>query len=134
MNPGWHRVIQRMTRPKAAAVFHELREYHLEFASVGRFLEHYEHLGLPMLRDCGFDLVGAWLQDIGPDTASTYVWLIQWENLDDRTAALEKLRMHPDYAQFGKLTGELVRTVDTRILRNLEFSPLLNRPTARMGD
>lgn len=109
-------------------MFHELREYHLEFSSVGRFLEYYEKLGLPMLLESGFRLIGAWLQDIGPDTATTYVWLVQWDNLDDRTVALEKLREHPDFAKFGEATGKLVRKIDTRILRNVSFSPALSAP------
>ena len=104
-------------------MFHELREYHLKFAASALFLEHYENLGLPVLEECGFDLVAAWLQDVGPDTASTFVWLIRWDDLNARTEALDRLRAHPGYPPFGEATKDLIRKIDTRILRNVSFSP-----------
>jgi hypothetical protein len=104
-------------------MFHELREYHLKFGSNALFLERIENLGVPLLKESGFDLVAAWLQDVGPDTASTFVWLVRWDDLNARTEALDRLRLHPGYAAFGAATKDLIRMVDTRILRNVSFSP-----------
>jgi hypothetical protein len=104
-------------------MFHELREYHLKFAASPLFLEHYENLSLPVLEECGFDLVAAWLQDVGPDTASTFVWLVRWDDLNARTEALDRLRVHPGWSAIGAATKDLIRHVDTRILRNVSFSP-----------
>jgi NIPSNAP protein len=109
-------------------MFHELREYDLELSKVGTFLQLYEEFAIPALADCGFDMVGAWVQDIGPSTATTFVWLARWETLDARTAALQKTRESPDYLAFGEKVRGIVRRIDTRILRNVSFSPLLAAP------
>jgi hypothetical protein len=109
-------------------MFHELREYDLELSKVATFLQHYEELAIPALAACGWDMVGAWVQDIGPNTATTFVWLARWENLDARTAALQKTRESPDYLAFGEKVRGIVRKIDTRILRNVSFSPMLTAP------
>jgi hypothetical protein len=109
-------------------MFHELREYDLELSGVATFLQHFEKLAIPELSACGFDMVGAWVQDIGPNTATTFVWLARWENLDDRTKALQKTRESADYRAFGEAVRGIVRKIDTRILRNVSFSPLLTAP------
>jgi len=109
-------------------MFHELREYDLELAGVATFLQHFEESAIPALTACGFDMVGAWVMDIGPNTATTFVWLARWENLDARTAALQKTRESPDYLAFGAKVRGIVRKIDTRILRNVSFSPLLTAP------
>jgi NIPSNAP len=106
-------------------MFHELREYDLELPEVAAFLQHFEELAIPVLTACGFDMVGAWIQDIGPNTATTFVWLARWDSLDDRSAALQKTRESADYRVFGEAVRGKVRKIDTRILRNVPFSPLL---------
>ena len=52
----------------------------------------------------------------------------RWENLDDRTKALQKTRESADYRAFGEAIRGIVRKIDTRILRNVSFSPLLTAP------
>ncbi len=106
-------------------MFHELREYDLELSGVATFLQHFEAMALPELTACGFRMVGAWVQDIGPNTATTFVWLAQWDNLDARTEALQKTRESANYRAFGEAVRGIVRKIDTRILRNVPFSPLL---------
>jgi hypothetical protein len=105
-------------------MFHEFREYHLELPSVGTFLKHFETLGLPVMTACGFDVIGAWIQDIGPGTATTYVSLCRWEDLNARSETLDKLRVNEDYAAFGQAIKGIVREIDTRILRPVSFSTL----------
>jgi len=109
-------------------MFHELRQYDLELSRVGTFLQNFEESGLPAMSACGFELVGAWIEDIGPNTATRYVWLARWENLDKRTEALQKVRVNPDYIAFGESIKGIIRNIDTRILRNVSFSPMLSTP------
>jgi hypothetical protein len=109
-------------------MFHELRQYDLELSGVRTFLENFEKSGLPVMTACGFELVGAWIEEIGPSTATRYVWLARWENLDQRTEALQKVRVDPDYAAFGESIKGIIRHIDTRILRNVSFSPMLSTP------
>jgi hypothetical protein len=106
-------------------MFHELRQYDLELPRVGEFLENFEKTGLPAMTRCGFEMAGAWVEDIGPQTATRYIWLARWERLDDRTEALQKVRVDPEYLAFGQAIRGIVRQIDTRILRNVSFSPLL---------
>jgi hypothetical protein len=110
--------------PRGVSMFHELREYDLELSGVATFLKNFEESGLPVMTACGFELVGAWIQDIGPNTATKYVWLAKWENLDARTEALQKLRVNADYQAFGESIKGIIRRIDTRILRSVSFSPL----------
>jgi hypothetical protein len=107
-------------------MFHELRQYDLDLAGVGTFLENFEKAGLPAMTRCGFEMAGAWVEDIGPETATRYIWLARWERLDARTDALQKVRIDPEYLAFGQSIKGIVRRIDTRILRNVSFSPLLH--------
>ena len=106
-------------------MFHELREYQLELSGMSTFLERFEKSGYPVMAACGFDMVGAWIQDIGPNSATTFVWLARWERLDLRSEALQRLRTNVEYQEFGESIKGLIHRIDTRILRNVPFSPLL---------
>ena len=108
-------------------MFHELRQYDLRLSGVAAFLESFEKFCLPALIRCGFQVAGAWLEEIGPETASRYVWMAQWEHLNARTEALEKVYVDPDFLTFVQQIQGIVRHIDTRILRNVSFSPLLAR-------
>jgi hypothetical protein len=109
-------------------MFHELREYDLELSGVATFLKNFEESGLPIMTAAGFELVGAWITDIGPNTATKFVWLARWDNLDARTEALGKLRVDSDYHAFGESIRGIIRKIDTRILRSVSFSPLFSPP------
>jgi hypothetical protein len=106
-------------------MFHELREYQLELSGMATFLDRFEKSGYPVMAANGFDMVGAWIQDIGPNSATTFVWLARWERLDLRSEALQRLRTNAEYKEFGESIKGLIHRIDTRILRNVPFSPLL---------
>jgi hypothetical protein len=111
-------------------MFHELREYDLELSEVGTFVKKFEETGLPIMTKAGFEIAGAWMTDIGPNSATKFVWLARWDNLDARTEALGKLRVSEEYAAFGASIKGIIRRIDTRILRSLPFSPLYCPPPA----
>jgi NIPSNAP len=104
-------------------MFHEVREYYLQFDAVATFLEAFEKLGLPAMRECGWRLEGAYLQDIGPRTGTTFVWLLAWVDLNERSDGLTAFRAHPDFPAFAAALNPLVTHIDTRILRDVSFSP-----------
>lgn len=105
-------------------MFYELRQYRLQFSGVGAFMEAFATIGGPMLEECGFEILGAWVPDSGPDTGTAFTWMVRWADLNARTQALEALRAHPSYPKFAELTKSLIKDIDSRILRPLPFSPM----------
>jgi hypothetical protein len=105
-------------------VFYELRQYRLQFSGVGAFMEAFASTGRPILAECGFEILGAWVPESGPDTGTAFTWMVRWPDLNARTQALEAVRSHPDYPKFAALTKSLVKDIDSRLLRPLPFSAM----------
>ena len=107
-------------------MFHEVREYYLRFDAVSVFLEAFENLGLPAMRECGWRLEGAYMQDIGPRTGTTFVWMLAWNDINERNDGLTAFRAHPAFPAFAEALNPLMTHIDTRILRDVSFSPTAN--------
>ncbi|MET7481617.1 NIPSNAP family protein [Streptomyces sp. NPDC005538] len=99
-------------------MYYELREYQMVLgAGAAAYVKSFENLGLPIMRECGFHLVGAWTTEIGPDALTTFAWMLRWESLDQRADAFQAFRDHPRYAAFtGENSGRVVK-VSNRIFR-----------------
>jgi hypothetical protein len=107
-------------------VLHEVREYYIRFDAVPEYLEAFEK-ALPAMRDSGFRLEGAWLQELGPRTGTTFVWMLGWKHLNERADALTAFRAHPDFPAFASVLNAILTHIDTRILRDVSFSPMDGR-------
>ncbi|MGC0367372.1 hypothetical protein ABH922_005424 [Rhodococcus sp. 27YEA15] len=104
-------------------MLHEIREYYVRFDAVQEYLDVFERLGLPAMRSCGWRLEGAWLQEIGPRTGTTFVWMLAWKDLNERADGLTAFRAHADFASFAAALNPILTHIDTRILRDVSFSP-----------
>jgi hypothetical protein len=104
-------------------VLHEVREYYIRFDAVPVFLRAFEELGLSAMRASGFKLEGAYLQEIGERTGTSFVWMLAWNDLNERADALAALRAHDDFSAFADALYPLLTHIDTRILRDVSFSP-----------
>jgi hypothetical protein len=105
-------------------VFYEIREYYLRVNSFRPFTEVWSREALPMLQSAGFDLVAAWLPDIGEDSSTTFTWILRWPDLNARTDAYAKLRSHEGWPAFSETTRDLIVRISNRIYRPLPFSPM----------
>ena len=98
-------------------MYFELREYQMAFTASADYLQSFRTVGRKIMHESGFDIVGAWTTEIGPDTNSTLVWMIRWDSLEHRTRAFEAFRAHPGYPAFiqentGRVVGILTRILN----------------------
>lgn len=104
-------------------MLHEIREYYIRFDAVPEYLDAFER-ALPAMKASGFRLEGAWLQELGPRTGTTFVWMLGWKHLNERADALTAFRAHADFPAFADVLNSILTHIDTRILRDVLFSPM----------
>jgi hypothetical protein len=77
-----------------------------------------------MLRESGFDLVAAWLLDIGEDSSTTFFWILRWADLNARAEAYGNLLSHEGWPAFAQVAQDVIVKMDNRIYQPLPFSPM----------
>jgi hypothetical protein len=106
------------------SVLYELRHYKTTLAAATEFQANFGLDLLPVLQDCGFDLVGAWTVEIGDGSSADLLWMLRWTNLSDRDAAYERVRSDPRNTDFREKNLPFLIATSTEILRPTDFSPL----------
>ena len=103
---------------------YELRCYTTTPASAADFQAAFERDLLPVLEDCGFDLIGAWTVEIGDGGGADLVWLLRWQSLAARDTAFRNARSDPRNDAFRKANLGLLLSTSSQLLRPTSFSPL----------
>lgn len=105
-------------------VLYELRHYKTTLAAATEFQANFGQDLLPVLKDCGFDLVGAWTVEIGDGNSADLLWMLRWSSLGERDTAYEKVRSDPRNIDFREENLPFLIATSTEILRPTKFSPL----------
>lgn len=69
----------------------ELREYRLHAGTAQTYLRGFAERIVPRLRDCGFAIQGAWIEEVGEPDVTNFVWLLRWRDRDERARAFARL-------------------------------------------
>ena len=105
-------------------MLYELRHYQTTLSAAAEFQANFGNDLLPVLQDCGFDLVGAWTVEIGDGSAADLMWMLRWSSLSDRDAAYQRVRSDPRNTTFREQNVPFLIATSTQILRPTPFSPL----------
>ena len=105
-------------------MLYELRHYKTTLAGATEFQTNFGQDLLPVLQECGFDLVGAWTVEIGDGDSADLLWMLRWPSLSERDAAYERVRSDPRNASFREENLPFLVATSTEILRPTQFSPL----------
>jgi hypothetical protein len=105
-------------------VLYELRHYKTTLAAATEFQANFGQVLLPVLKDCGFDLVGAWTVEIGDGNSADLLWMLRWSSLGKRDTAYERVRLDPRNTDFREENLPFLIATSTEILRPTDFSPL----------
>jgi hypothetical protein len=101
---------------------YELRNYWLSAAGAALFQRGFEEELVPVLRDHGFDLVGAWTIEVGE--GPRLVWMLRWPDLAAREVAYTAIRADERNAQFRRRHLEHLVRVESEIMNSIPASPL----------
>jgi hypothetical protein len=110
---------------RVTLVLYELRHYRTTLATASEFQINFGRDLLPVLQDCGFDLVGAWTVEIGDGNAADLKWMLRWSSLDERDAAYERVRSDARNSGFRDANLPFLVATSSEILRPTPFSPLV---------
>ena len=105
-------------------MLYELRRYKTTLAAASDFQNNFSHDLLPVLRECGFDLVGAWTIEIGDGSFADLLWMLRWGSLSERENAYERVRSDQRNTDFRTKNLPFLIATSTEILRPADFSPL----------
>ncbi len=103
-------------------MFYEARHYWLSAAGAALFQRAFEEELLPVLRDHGFDLVGAWTVEVGE--GPQLVWMLRWRDLAAREVAYAAIRADERNAEFRCRNLKHLVRVESSILNAIPASPL----------
>lgn len=103
---------------------YELRRYTTTPILAREFQAAFARELLPVLVECGFDLVGAWTVEVGEGVGADLLWLLRWDSLADREAAFAAVRSDPRNQRFREKNLKALMSASSQLLRPTEFSPL----------
>jgi NIPSNAP len=103
----------------------EERMYTLYVGKVPEFMEVYERDGLPILKKHLGDMVGFFINEVGPQNLLVHLWA--FENFDEREKRRAALVADPGWAPYRAKNQPRILSQETRIMR----PPAFFEPTLR---
>lgn len=107
-------------------MIYELRTYEIPNHVRKAFHERFEKHAMPIMKRCGFNVIGVWDEVIGHQQKFHY--LTAWKDLNERMDCWDKLNKDEEWAkikkQYNDKYGELVSQNYTKILKPTSYSPL----------
>ena len=106
----------------------ELRTYRLKAGRLMAALHDQMEAILPLFREHGIELVGAWEVAVGVDLPA-YMYLVRWPDLSRRETAWKAFYADKRWLEIRKQMAEkvgedLLRSHDVMLLRSTDYSPL----------
>ncbi len=98
-------------------MLYEVRHYWLSAAGAALFQRAFEDELVPILRDHGFDLIGAWTVEVGE--GPRLVWMLRWPDLAARDTAYAAIRADERNAEFRRRNLEHLVRVENEILKSI---------------
>lgn len=107
-------------------MIYELRTYELPNATRRVFHQRFEKYAQPIMKRCGFNIIGAWDEVIGHQ--QNFHYIAAWKDLNTRMKAWDKLNSDLEWSKIKKdynaKYGEIVSHNYTKILKPTSYSPL----------
>ena len=103
-------------------MFYELRTYRLKTGAVPAYLKLVEEEGIAVQAQHLGRLVGYFSSEIGPLNEIVHIW--EYPSLDEREKRRAALLKDARWRVFLPKIQALIETMETKILRPAEFSPL----------
>lgn len=107
-------------------MIYEERVYEIPNAVRKAFHERFEQHAMRIMKNYGFEVVGAWDEVIGD--MQNFVYILAWRDMGARQDAWAKFNNDAEWAQIkidsAKAHGQLVAKTSNRILSPTAYSPL----------
>ncbi|HXZ06591.1 MAG TPA: NIPSNAP family protein [Paraburkholderia sp.] len=105
-------------------MIYEIRTYTFKPLRGAEWLALYKTDGLPLQQEFLGQLIGFFTTEIGDISQVVHIWAYQ--GLDDRLARRDKMAADSRWQEFGRKVKalDILVTMESRILRPTEFSPL----------
>lgn len=104
----------------------EERMYTLHVHKVPEFMEIYEREGLPILRRHLGNMVGFYINEVGPQNMIVHLWA--YDGYDDREKRRRALMADPAWAAYRVKNEARIVSQETRVMRPAAFfEPILRQ-------
>ena len=107
-------------------MIYELRTYIAPAGRLDDIVNRFRTKTMDIFAGHGFDVVGFWTVDEGPDSCEL-VYLLRWESAAASEAAWAAFRADPEWVETRRVTeadGPIVDTVIEKSLKPTDFSPM----------
>ena len=105
-------------------MLYELRHYKTTLPGAESFQASFGADLVPVLRDNGFNLTGAWNVLIGEGSRADLLWMLRWPSLADREKAFAAIHADPRNAAFRDANLKHLVSTTSTLLAPTPFSPL----------
>jgi hypothetical protein len=96
----------------------QLRIYQLKPGSSDAFVETWRRNVVPLRRQYGFDIAGAWLDEV----AERFVWIVSYEGEGTIEDVIAQYDAAPEHAMMSPPPGDFVEEdIDVRLLTTVDF-------------
>lgn len=92
------------------------RIYTIKPRKMGQFLEVFDRLAMPVLRQTLGDPIGFYLSQVGPLNQVVHLWA--YENLADYEQRSQARDNHPDFAIYLRESDGLIVAQENRLIRH----------------
>ncbi|EIM96542.1 NIPSNAP family containing protein [Paraburkholderia hospita] len=93
----------------------DLRVYTIAMRKMPEFLDVFDTLAMPILRETLGHPLGFWTSMVGPQNQFTHLW--GYDDLADYQRRCLARDIHPDFPAYLKASGHLIVAQETRLIR-----------------
>ena len=110
-------------------MIHQLRIYEIFERNKPAFHARFRDHAARIMRTYGFDIVAMW-ESKRPDRTE-FVYLLAWPDEATKTSAWARFMADEEWKEIKRVTGaqhgDLVGQIEDRVLRPVDYSPVLGR-------
>jgi len=110
-------------------MIHQLRIYEIFERNQPAFHARFRDHAARIMRTYGFDIVAMW-ESKRPDRTE-FVYLLAWPDEATKTSAWARFMADEEWKEIKRVTGaqhgDLVGQIEDRVLRPVDYSPVLGR-------
>jgi len=103
-------------------MIYNVRTYNCIPRMLNKYVDIFEKYAMPVNNKHGFNLIGYFISDIGPQNQIVHIW--EYKDLNEFNEMRKKRTADPAWSDFRERTAGMVASQEDKIMNGSNFSPL----------
>ena len=103
-------------------MIYNIRTYNCVPRMLNKYIKIFEDYAMPVNNKHGFELIGYFISDIGPQNQIVHIW--EYKDLNEFNEMRKKRAADPAWADFRDRTAGMIADQEDKIMTGTPFSPL----------